>query len=45
MMENFENQGRRKDQMESNYKVMFAGCAGFLLVVVATIIFGIVTNG
>lgn len=45
MMENFENQGRSKRQVESNEKVMFTGCVGFLLVVAATIVFGIITNG
>lgn len=44
MMEKFENQGRSKRQVESNEKVMVAGCAGFLLVVIATVIFGIITN-
>ena len=45
MMENFENQGRRKDQMESNYKVMSMGCIGFFLVIVSMIAWGIISNG
>ena len=44
MMEKFENQGRRKDQMESNYKVMSMGCIGFFLVIVSMIIYGVVTT-
>ena len=43
MMEKFDYQGRRKDQVESSYKVMSMGCIGFFLVIVSMIIYGVVT--
>lgn len=41
-MENFDYQGRRKDQYESNSKTMAMGCIGFLGVIVSMIIYGII---
>lgn len=40
-MENFENQGRRKEQLESNYKVMTVGCIGFGFTIISIIIWGL----
>ena len=43
MMENFDYQGRRKDQYESSMKSMTVGCLGMLVIVVSLIIFGIIS--
>jgi len=42
-MENFDYQGRRKDQYESSAKVNAVGCIGFLGVIVSMIIYGILS--
>lgn len=34
-------QGRRKQQVESNYKTMQVGCFGLFMVVIGLIIYGI----
>jgi len=41
-MENFKNQGRSKRQVQSNQKVMVAGCLSFVLVVVLATIFTLI---
>ena len=40
-MENFDNQGRRKDQYESSAKNMLLGLLGLAGVIVSFIIYGI----
>ena len=41
MMEKFDYQGRRKDQVESSYKVMSMGCAGMFVIIISMIVYGI----
>jgi hypothetical protein len=43
MNKNFDYQGRRKDQYESNMKSMTVGCVGMLVIVVSLIIYGIIS--
>jgi hypothetical protein len=40
-MENFDYQGRRKDQYESTTKSMTMGCIGIFFVIMGMIIYGI----
>jgi hypothetical protein len=42
-MENFDYQGRRKDQYESSTKTMMVGCIGLLSIILLMIIYGIVS--
>jgi len=41
-MENFDYQGKSKEQYESNEGIMFSGCIGMLVVIIPLIIFEII---